>query len=105
MHKLDNSIYVFIFLLCKEKDPGWSVDTFYILMHDLFEHNNADLYTFVVVVVLRDWVSLCSHGFPGTHSVDPSGLELKNLPASASQVLGSKACPTTTRVCILFNDY
>jgi hypothetical protein len=36
----------------------------------------------------RDRVSLCSPGCPGTHSVDQAGLELRNLPASASQVLG-----------------
>jgi hypothetical protein len=34
--------------------------------------------------VLRDRVSLCSPGYPGTHSVDQAGLELRNLPASAS---------------------
>jgi hypothetical protein len=35
--------------------------------------------------------SLCSPGCPGTHSVDQAGLELRNPPASASQVLGLKA--------------
>jgi hypothetical protein len=35
-------------------------------------------------------------GCPGTHFVDQAGLELRNLPASASQVLGLKACATTT---------
>ncbi|GAB1288405.1 Kinesin-like protein KIF24 [Apodemus speciosus] len=35
-------------------------------------------------------VSLCSSGCPGTHSVDQAGLELRNPPASASQVLGLK---------------
>ncbi|GAB1285206.1 S-arrestin [Apodemus speciosus] len=35
-------------------------------------------------------VSLCSPGRPGTHSVDQAGLKLRNLPASVSQVLGSK---------------
>jgi len=39
-------------------------------------------------------VSLCSSGCPVTHSVDQAGLELRNLPASASQVLGLKACAT-----------
>jgi hypothetical protein len=29
---------------------------------------------------------------PGTHFVDQAGLELRNPPASASQVLGLKAC-------------
>jgi hypothetical protein len=40
-------------------------------------------------------VSLCSPGCPGTHSVDQAGLELRNPPASASRVLGLKACATT----------
>jgi hypothetical protein len=34
-------------------------------------------------------------GCPGTHSVDQAGLELRNPPASASRVLGLKACATT----------
>jgi hypothetical protein len=29
------------------------------------------------------------------HSVDQAGLEIRNLPASASQVLGLEACATT----------
>ncbi|EDL12147.1 mCG145184, partial [Mus musculus] len=45
--------------------------------------------------VFRDRVSLCSPGCPGTHSVDQAGLELRNSSASASQVLGLKACATT----------
>ncbi|GAB1300457.1 Vacuolar protein sorting-associated protein 26C [Apodemus speciosus] len=43
-----------------------------------------------------DRVSLCSPGCPGTHSEDQAGLELRNPPASASQVLGLKVCATTT---------
>jgi hypothetical protein len=42
-----------------------------------------------------DRVSLCSPDCPGTHSVAQAGLELRNLPASASRVLGLKACVTT----------
>jgi hypothetical protein len=42
-----------------------------------------------------DRVSLYSPGCPGTHSVDQAGLELRNLPASASQVLELKVCATT----------
>jgi hypothetical protein len=42
----------------------------------------------------QDRVSLCSPGCPGTHFVDQAGLKLRNLPASASQVLGLKACTT-----------
>jgi hypothetical protein len=45
-------------------------------------------------LVFQDRVSLYSPGCPGTHSVDQAGLELRNLPASASQVLGLKVCAT-----------
>ena len=48
----------------------------------------------------RDRVSLYSSGYPGTHSVDQAGLELRNSPASASQVLELKACATMPS-CIL----
>ena len=41
-------------------------------------------------------VSLCSPGCLGTHSEDQPGLELRNLPASTSHVLGLKTCTTTT---------
>jgi hypothetical protein len=47
------------------------------------------------VLFFRDRVSLCSPGCPGIHFVDQAGLELRNLPVSASQVLGLKACTTT----------
>jgi hypothetical protein len=44
------------------------------------------------LLVSRDRVSLYSSGCSGTHFVDQAGLELRNLPASASQVLGLKVC-------------
>jgi hypothetical protein len=50
----------------------------------------------------RDRVSLCNSGCPGTHSVDQAGLELRNPPASASQVLGLKACATTPGLYVCF---
>jgi hypothetical protein len=49
---------------------------------------------FVFFLFFGDMVSLCSPGCPGTHSVDQAGLELRNPPASASQVLGLKVCAT-----------
>jgi hypothetical protein len=51
----------------------------------------------LMTVFFRDRVSLCSPGCPLTHSVDQAVLELRNLPASASQVLELKACATTAR--------
>jgi hypothetical protein len=53
-------------------------------------------------IFFRDRVSLYSPGCPGTHFVDQAGLELRNLPASASQVLGLKACTTTARLISYF---
>jgi hypothetical protein len=50
-----------------------------------------------LVVVFQDRVSLCSPGCPGTHILDQAGLKLRDLPASASRVLGLKACATTAR--------
>jgi hypothetical protein len=41
-------------------------------------------------LVFPDRVSLYCPGCPGTHSVDQAVLNLRNLPASASRVLGLK---------------
>jgi hypothetical protein len=49
---------------------------------------------FFFFFVFQDRVSLYSPGCPGTHFVDQAGLELRNLPACASQVLELKACAT-----------
>jgi hypothetical protein len=48
------------------------------------------LFVFCVLFCFGDRVSLYSPSCPGTHSVDQAGLKLRNLPASASQVLGFK---------------
>jgi hypothetical protein len=55
-------------------------------------------------LVFQDRVSLYGPGYPGTHFVDQAGLKLRNPPASASQVLGLKACatmPSSAAICIL----
>jgi hypothetical protein len=41
---------------------------------------------------------MCSPGCPGTYFEDQAGLELRNPPASASQVLELKVCATTARL-------
>jgi hypothetical protein len=58
----------------------------------------ASFVVLVCFVDFRDKVSLYSPGCPGTHSVDQAGLELRNPPASASHVLGLKACSTTAQL-------
>ena len=57
------------------------------------------------ICFFQDRVSLYSPGYPGTHSVDQSGLELINLPASASPVLELKVCATTARPNFFFVYY
>jgi hypothetical protein len=52
-----------------------------------------------------DKISPFSPGYSGTHSVDRAGLELRNLPASASQVLGLKVCATTAWLDLLLNTF
>ena len=47
------------------------------------------------LVGFLDRVSLCSPDYPGTHSVDQAGLELRDPPTSASGVLALKVCAST----------
>jgi hypothetical protein len=68
----------------ESKTIQWEKDSIFFLFVSVF----------VFVFVFQDRVSLYSPGCPGTHFVDQAGLELRNLPASASQVLGLKACAT-----------
>ena len=46
--------------------------------------------------MFQNKIFLCSPGCLETSSVDQAGLELRDLPASASQVLGLKARTTTS---------
>jgi hypothetical protein len=59
---------------------------------------------YVCIWFFRDRVSRCSPGCPGTHFVDQASLKLRNLPASASQVLGLKACTTTPGLICSFKN-
>jgi hypothetical protein len=59
---------------------------------------------FVFCFFFQDRVSLYSPGCPGTHFVDHAGLELRNLPASASQVLGLKAFTTMSGFFLVFSN-
>jgi hypothetical protein len=56
------------------------------------------LFFVFVCLFFRDRVSMYSPGCPGTHFVDQVVLKLRNPPASASQVLGLKACATTAQL-------
>jgi hypothetical protein len=64
--------------------------------------NSGPLEMEEMFLVFRDRISPCSPGCPGTHFVDQAGLELRNPPASASQVLGLQACATTARLDEMF---
>ena len=62
-------------------------------------HTFFHLFVFVFCLFgfffFRDRISLYSPGCPGTHFVDQAGLERRNPPAFASQVLGLQAYATT----------
>jgi hypothetical protein len=62
-------------------------------MHDADDRSATDQ-----CLNFLDRVSLCSPDCPGTPSIDEAGLELRDLPASASQVLGLKSCAATTHL-------
>jgi hypothetical protein len=66
------------------------------LVSGLFALRTHRLFCLFVFCFSRQGFFLCP-GSPGTHFVDQAGLELRNPPASASRVLGLKACATTTR--------
>ena len=57
---------------------------------------------FVCLFVFQDRVSLCSPGYPRTHSIDQAGLKHRDLSASASQVLGLKVRPTNRLLSLNF---
>ena len=71
----------------------------------------SDSYVFMYVYMyvcmygyFLDRVTLCNFGQPGTLSVDQAGLELRDPPASAFQVLGIKVCATTDRLISIFKE-
>jgi hypothetical protein len=67
----------------------------YLVIHLLFSLVSAVffyLYIIYIFVFVCDKMSLYSPGWPGTGSVDQAGFKLRDLFASASVVLGLKAC-------------
>jgi hypothetical protein len=68
----------------------WNTSDHYTILHKCCSQTS-----FFFFLVFRDRVSLCSPNCPGTHFVDQAGLELRSPLASASRVLGLKACATT----------
>jgi hypothetical protein len=61
---------------------------------------------FIYWFIYWNRVFLCSPGCPGTHSVDQVGLELQDLPASASWVLlGLQVCATTLYFFFILKTY
>jgi hypothetical protein len=61
-----------------------------------FDQHDTKIVNYIYIyLVFRDRVSLLSLAVLEL-SVDQAGLELRDPPASTSQVLGLKACATTT---------
>lgn len=68
---------------------SWSFKNFYNFLAFIIVPGS---YLFIYLFIEK--VSLCSPDCPGTCSVDWADLELRDLPAVASQVLGIKGvCP------------
>jgi hypothetical protein len=65
--------------------------------------SSSSLFIYLFILIFQGRVSLYSPGCPGTHSVDQAGLELRNPPASASQVLGLKVCATMLGTTFILN--
>jgi hypothetical protein len=84
-------IHIYIYIYSTQKNTH----AHQIKSINLKKKRISTMYLFCLYFVFWDRVSLYSPGCPGTHFVDQAGLELRNLPASASQVLGLKACVTT----------
>jgi hypothetical protein len=75
------AFYVFFFVLfCFVFKTGFLCIALGVLELTLF----CFVFFILFCFVFQDRVSLCSPGYPGTHSVDKAGLELRNPPASAS---------------------
>jgi hypothetical protein len=83
--QLNLPIVIFVFI-------GWQLAS---LLPVQFWCWLSTLFIYLFILVFWDRVSLYSPGCPGAHFVDQAGLELRNPPASASQVLGLKAFATT----------
>jgi hypothetical protein len=83
--------------LCAQDQGGIRMSFLYLCLTPLSQSLslNPECAFFPPALFFRDRISLCSSGCPRTHSVDQAGLELRNSPASASQVLELKAFATT----------
>jgi hypothetical protein len=101
---IKNPVYINYLLLSYRMFTGWLGDlqsmwwsvTPYTTRISFTEYSS--FFFFFFFFFCRDRVSLYSPGCPGTHFVDQAGLELRNPPASAWQVLGLKVCATTARL-------
>ena len=75
------------------------------------EVEKCNIYLFIClfvcffVFIFWDRVSLWNPGCPGTYSVNQAGFKLRNLPASASQVLELKTCATTAQLSLFVNRF
>jgi hypothetical protein len=103
MSLLSSASYAYWFPPLSEIQPSSFVASFLPVDIKYFIANiHLFVYSFMYlfILVFRDRVSLCSTSCPGIHFVHQAGLELRNPPASASQVLGLKVSTTTAQLSI-----
>ena len=80
--------YIFTLYTRKTHNQSLFSHTFKIPLH-------LHIQSSIFFLVFQNMVSLCSSGCPGIRSTDQDGLNLRNLPASASQLMGLQVCATT----------
>jgi hypothetical protein len=75
------------------------------LTPDVFHHGLLWVITFFILFLFLFFLTQGFSGCLGTHFVDQADLELRNSPASASQVLGLKAWPPPPGWVITFKAF
>ena len=84
--------WVFLHQLIIKKVPHKHMSVFFVCLFVCFCF--CFLFVCLFVCLFGSRVSLYSPGCPGLPLVDQAGLELRNLPASAFQVMGLNVCAT-----------
>jgi hypothetical protein len=86
-------VYVYIYIyMCRyyyhDLKPENKIEIIKVAHYNVFLRRKSLFCLFWFWFCFSETGFLCSPGCPGTHFVHQAGIELRNLPASASQVLG-----------------
>lgn len=100
-HYFQQSVLVYIFMyvyihtyIATSYRILWSPKFGLVILHIYFSSHYLFFLVLDFFFFFVDRVSPSSSGYSGTHSVDQTGLKVKDLPASVCQVQLLKACTT-----------